>query len=488
MTEEVEIDEAVDVLEGSVEDLEEFLDEKSLELGTLREILEAEKEMKDRKTARSLLERQIARKRIREDVRLAREEIREVHDAIEDLEDTENLEREDDGEELGPQKLAEIVGRTVEDLKEEVRNRELGLEQLERILDTEKKVKDRKTAKDFLREEITRLKLEKDLFRAEDDIDQVEEDLERIRSDSDEFVDENIPEEEETEEGEAKKEETVDENEGSEGRKKELIRGMDVEMSDKELEKLSVEEIESIKEEKNRREELIGKLADEGFEEDELREASTSDLEKLEDSLREQEAGEENTEEEEAEREDPGEDLSGPEVSEDSSGKEIEEGEVEELQEEAEEDLELLQGARRDADEDEDEDGGKLGFQERVEEFQEKIEKLVPRRGEEDEDSGVTEEEKMIKLLESYRELEEKKSAIKTAQVMKAYLEKELGVDREMTYKELADYMEGRDGRNFEVLSDFLMKVHREIYTQKMVPHDMEEIIDTSIDTIEEME
>jgi hypothetical protein len=139
------------------------------------------------------------------------------------------------------------------------------------------------------------------------------------------------------------------------------------------------------------------------------------------------------------------------------------------MRKEAEEDLEMLMGAvrgKKDGDNEEESDGE--GIKDRVEDLRGQLEDLIHRGGdEESEDTKDINPEEVKELLRDYRSLSREEAAIKTAHVMKGFLEQKLEINRELTYKELAKEMPKKD-EDMEKLSDFFLKMHREQYTGKI--------------------
>ena len=70
---------------------------------------------------------------------------------------------------------------------------------------------------------------------------------------------------------------------------------------------------------------------------------------------------------------------------------------------------------------------------------------------------------------------------------MKGYLEQRLGIEREMTYKELADKMPVEEDESIDELAEFFVKMHREQYTGTFNIEDADEIIDTCDRVIEKL-
>lgn len=453
--------ELIGLIEGTVKDLKEYVRDRHLDNEQLEKLLRAERNAKNRKTAKQFL-----RKRM------------DVH---QEVEETEKIDREE---------LLKILGGTVEDMKEYVKEKDPSDSQLQEILHAEKVVNDRKTAVRFLKSYSKKEELKEDIKKAEHDFRELREDLDRIErevldedieltgidiegdeeedseedkeeeetgdaeesDESDEEEDEDSEQEEADEEGEEseehddeeKDEETEDEELSELERKKEIVESLEVEMGEEELEDISLEELKSIRDEKVEREELIDYLEDE-FDNEKLRDASTEDLRKLKRDL------------DDTEDEDPSE------------------KEGEEIKEEAQEDLEMLMGAVK-GKEDEEEKKDRLSG---IKNLRSNIkEKLNFGSDEEEEDDDGFKKEDIIDLLEEYGELGKYEAAIKTAHIMKGYLEYSESIDRELTYKELTEEIEA-NSEAMETLLEFFDDMHKDQYTGDITA-DMDEVIDAS--------
>ncbi|MFT4892373.1 MAG: hypothetical protein ACI8Z7_000145 [Candidatus Nanohaloarchaea archaeon] len=247
--------------------------------------------------------------------------------------------------------------------------------------------------------------------------------------------------------------------------KKELMDELGVEMDDEKLSEITLAQLRNLKDEKNERQQLISELKEHGVNEEMLRKSSNEDLKKLKSEI-------ESQKEQQEEKTDRSDD---------------EEPTEEELKEEAEEDLEVLMGAVEEKEKEKDDDGSFMEYFDLKSEFSSKWEKL---RGsdEEDENDKESKYEKVVGILESYRDLERRESAIKTAQVLKGYLEYLLEIDRELTYSELADSLEGLDNRdeNVDTLIKFFRKMD-ESYRGEVRVNNVDEVIDTSEKVINDL-
>jgi len=273
---------------------------------------------------------------------------------------------------------------------------------------------------------------------------------------------------EEKEEGEEQEEEKEDSQETEDDNleeKRDMIEELDVEMSDEELREVKMEELERIVDEKEKRDRLVEMLEDEGMSRSELENASMNDLKRLKKELLQQKA-------EEAEEE---------------------EKEKEKMEEEAEEDLEMLMGAGKEESSTNQKDSWKdmfkfKGLKNTKKQLSSLLHGGAGSDGEEKESKDKMSEEAIEEVLESYREMESREASVKTAHIMKGFLEYKLGIEREMTYEELADFIEeNRDSENLLKLSKFLRDLHKDEYTGQEYEHDHEELIDTSEQVVEAM-
>jgi len=496
MTEEnqgLDIPELVSVIDGTVNDLKNYVSENDLTDNEIQQILETEKASKQRKTVIQFLEKTLENREVSSTLQLAKHEIDQIEGIVRELEDYQQFQEAAETEEIDTDTLLQLIGGTVDELRSYVKEHQLGKSELQELLDAEKTVKDRKTAKDIIQKELDRLNVEKDIEKAEEDIEQLREDIETIEAktdpetepvieeNEDEDIDEiaealeevsNEIEENEEEDEEDVIEEIAEEDEEPEKEeeednkleeKKELVKDLDIEMTDEELKEIDIDHLKELREEKAHREELVEFLEDHGFDEEELKSATTKDLEKIKNSIDEPEedSPEEETQEEEEEKDE------------------------EEIKEEAKEDLEMLMGAvkARDSKEEEEEDR----FED-LKQFKSKLTNVFSRDSddEEEEDKGMT-PENILDLLESYEELGDKEAAIKTAHIMKGYLEYTQDISREMTYKELADTLEGIDGESLERVLEFFRKMHIDQYTGDMEDINVDEAITAAKETVEEL-
>ncbi|MFO7794096.1 MAG: hypothetical protein R6V35_03930 [Candidatus Nanohaloarchaea archaeon] len=503
---------------GSSGDFKEKVSEMELTLNDLRALKEAESSGKNRDEIIEFIDRQITEENVSAYLGLADNDVGELSDLINEIERVEDIEHFDEENiDIDQDKLIDLVGGTVNELKEFVNENPLTAEQLENVLNAEERVKNRKTAKSFLEKKIKKRQVGQDMEKAHEDLEKLKEDLDEVREDEglgkevenddkeEESEEKDSEEDSESEESESEEENEEDsdndeedsedddnesdeendedesdeasekekeddevdqseeenedsedpksENESSKEKKKELAGDLDLDMSDEELENFSVKDLEKIRSEKEHREHLIEKLSDQGMEEEELRSSSTEDLEKIAESIDEKEESKE---------------------------------EHEEMREEAEEDLEMLMGAVRWDDEGSEEDQGK-STKEKIEDLKSNIRNKLSRDNgkSEDKNSGIN-ADRVSEILDQYRELDDEEASIKTAHIMKGFLERTLELEREMTYKELAETMPTEE-ESMESLAEFFLKLHREQYTGKFDVDDPNEIIDICEEVIQKM-
>lgn len=462
--EKLEIEDVSSLTTGSVHEFREKVKNMDLPENDLKALKSAEEAGKSRKKALDFIDNEIGREKVSKDLDVAESDIEEIHEMMDRVTDLEGI--EESGEEttdMGRDELIDLVGGTVDDIKGFVKDENPSLEVLNVLYSSEKKVKDRKTAKNFIERKIKQKKVENDLEDAREDIESLEEDIRAVEEDT---SSEATPEEGESEKAEGGEESEADsekdenqdgeteEKEAEEGEdsedevseleeKKELAKGLDSDFSEEKLEEISIKELKSIRDEKERREELISMLEDEGLDSERLEKSSTSDLEKIAEEVGVKDK-----------------DTGG------SSGEDEEKSE-EEIREEAEEDLQMLMGAVNE-EEDTKEDSGQ-GTREKIDDLRDKISSTLSRNSDSedgDEASGM-DDSQVEEVLDSYSDLENDEAVIKSAHIMKGYLETELGVERELTYKELAEEVP-EDSEEMEGLARFFRTMHQEEYTQSI--------------------
>jgi hypothetical protein len=488
----LEIGEVSELTTGKKEDFRVKVEEKDLSLQDLKALKEAEKSGQNRKKVLKFLDRQMDTKNIANHLDTAEEDTAEIESLVAEIEKIEDIESfEEESIDIDQDDLIDLVGGTVDEMKEFVGEEPLTGEQLKDVLDAEQRVKNRKTAKRFLERELEKKNVEEDVSETKEDLEKVKEDLEELKEDKniedgevedteeaeEQESDEEIETQQESEE-DAEEAENAEEQEGDNGsaakegeetggdqeeqrdgdpdfsKKKDIADELDLSMTDEELESISLDELESLREEKMHREHLIDHLKDEGMGEEKLRNSSTADLEKIAESM------------------------------EDSSDSQEEH---EEMREEAEEDLEMLMGAVKNKEEDEKEEDDGKNAKEKLEDFKESIQQKLQRSGSNEESEEGINTERVQEILDEYRELDDEEAAVKTAHIMKGYLEQELGVEREMTYKELADKMPTEEHDEVERLADFFLKMHREQYTGRIAIDNSNEVIDTCEEVIKNL-
>lgn len=501
----LDVETVTQLTHGSKDQFKETVKEENLSIKDLKALKEAESSGKGRQNILKFLDNQITSENVGKYLNIAEEDAKEIEDIIGKIEELEDLEHLNEEKiEIDQDQLIDLVGGTVSEMKDFIENNPLTTEQLEDVLSAEERIKDRKTAKRFLEDQIKKQKTGSSLENAVEDIKNLEKDLKEIdevdqdrdvedlddvsssvdamasaledeeaeengnseeakdensededsKSEESEDQDDEKEEEEENSEGEEEKDEQENKDKSDLQKKRDIADELDLDMSEEELKEFSLDQLEEMEEEKRHRENLIERLKDQGMDEEELRNSSTSDLEKISESMDSQDDQEEH----------------------------------EEMREEAEEDLEMLMGAVRGDDED-GEEGSSKNPKEKLEDLKENIREKLNRSGDEDDDtsSGGINAANVQEVLDEYKELEDEEAAVKTAHIMKGYLEQKLGLEREMTYKELADKMPTEDDEEIEELSEFFVKMHKEQYTGRIQVSDSEAVIDTCQNVINKL-
>lgn len=482
------------IVTSEKEEVKRLLEEKEYTLDDLNELREAERNGKDREEVLELMSQKRNNLKVRADLEDAEGEIEGLEEIIAKLERDENLDTEErDFDSLGQTELIEMLGMEAEDLKARLKEKNYHQKDLEQILDAEEKVKDRKAVKNLLEKQIKRKNLEKDAREAEKDLENLEKDVkdfeehkeleelskslleskENQEQPSDEKSEKNtdeVEEDEDTEELMEEVDEIAEDLEGSDGKdnsdedseleeKKEIVSSLDIDIDDDRIDAMSMEDVKELKHEKEKREKMISELSSEGLDEEDLEIASTSDLEKLYNQVFD-------------------------------DNKDEEEKSKEEIREEAEEDFQMLKGAGKGSSEEEkNTEDRKEEAQERIEDLKTSIREKFSRKdkGEMEDTSGIN-KSSVKEKLESYRGLDERESAVKTAHIMKGYLEYRLNIDREMTYAELAENLPSDEYKGMDVLSNFFKQMQEDEYTQNIRVDSMKEILDSSLEVVDQLE
>ena len=492
------IEEISKLTTGEAEDFKQEVKDEDFSLRDIKALKKAEESGQERDEVLDFLNDQIDTKNVSNYLDIAEDDTEKIDSLVQEIEQIEHVETlEEEKIDIDQDDLIDLVGGTVEEMREFIEKKPLTGDQLQDVLDAEKRVKDRKTAKQFLKKKLENRRMEEDASSTREDLKDVKEDIEKLKEDNkisdaggepenedkepEDEAEEDEKESEEDKEGEEpeaepeevedeleedaekseneedeeeQEQEEIDEKDSEEEsgesesnleRKKEIAEDLNLDMSEDELESISLEQMENIKSEKKHREHLIKRLKENGMEEEKLRNSSTADLEKIANS-----------------------------IDEDSESQE----EHEEMREEAEEDLEMLMGAVRGESDESSEDEGK-NAKEKFEDFKDSISEKFNRSSDEEETSDGINAEKVQEVLDQYRKLDDEEAAVKTAHIMKGYLEQKLNIGREMTYKELAEKMPTEEYEEVDKLADFFLKMHREQYTGRIAISNSEDVIDT---------
>jgi len=246
--------------------------------------------------------------------------------------------------------------------------------------------------------------------------------------------------------------------------KKELMGELGVDMPDEQISEIELQQLQDLKQEKEERKELIESLSEKGIDREKLEQSSTGDLRKLKSEM---ESDNQEQPEEEHDKE------------------------QEEINEEAEEDLEMLMGSVQPDQAEETEDKNKdplKAFKDAKKQFSDSWNNLTSKE-KEGKDQKNVKRKKMMDLLEEYRQMDTRESSIKTAQVLKGYLETLMSIKRELTYGELAESLKEVDegDENVETLIQFYETMEQSEYMGQIPISDMTPILNAAENTVSEL-
>ena len=145
-------------------------------------------------------------------------------------------------------------------------------------------------------------------------------------------------------------------------------------------------------------------------------------------------------------------------------------------------------GAGKERVEEEDDLGRREAAEEKIKDLRENLKNSISREDEGDKSEAAFSSEKVVDKLESYEGLGDREAAVKTAHILKAYLEFRLGIDKEMTYDELADNLPVEEYSEMDELADFFDQMQRDEYTKNIHIGNMDEVIETGKSVIQELE
>lgn len=531
--ENLSTNEIVEAVTGTVEDLKNFVNQKSLEVEQIENLERAEKNAKNRKTAVEFLQRR--QNSLREEAKIeeAEEDIKEAEQILEEFNQTNGNSRTSHN--LEASQIMEILSRQSEGVQKVIKDGDFTVEELREVKESEEMYKNRSSVLNEIEHQIDIINKSESVNQAEGEIRKLEESLLDIKTGSNnttekqdyknqedgyahtvvdarhsdhpkkldelsskvndlkeekedllitniklasllaELVDEDTELEREKDETEESKGSRVNSNESTHQDNEE-------DETPKENQEFNIqnvvsknpeEALQDLKQSSETKEEfrqinrkvrdyLLSELGT-NFEKKKLKQTSTLDLLKLYSTAKEDNS---DTSEEE------------DNIDSDDSKNE------EEMEKEAEEDLEMLMGAGISSTEDNEGNDIKAKVTEVESQIKDKLRRHKGDQAEET-DSGQIKSEKVLDLLDTYRDLSSHEAVIKSAHVVKAYLEYKKGISRELTYSELSDKLD--DSReNEEKLAEYFSRISKSEYTGN-VSINSDEFIDTSVKVVKRL-
>ncbi|MFB6199836.1 MAG: hypothetical protein ABEJ83_03080 [Candidatus Nanohaloarchaea archaeon] len=452
MSEEISEEKVVELVSGDVEGFKNFVEERDLSEEQLERLLKDEKKSKNRSTAKKLLKQEKKSLELGKRLENSKDEIDDIKKTLRRIKKDFQLSLDQDSEEeIDQMQVIELIEGDAEEFISFLKKHHLSTEQLENLLESEKRAKNRKTVKNHLRSLKKRKKLVDDIQNALDHLEATGSSIDDIKEDSNFIVPENEENEPLNEETGEKTEEKSEEEETDSSEELPEQPGdseKDRERSQENIEKQPSRDSRDVeKVEADERQEILDFLAKHGVDISELQNSSLEDLKKLK--------------------------------------KEFEDDEQkksrQEIEEEAEEDLEVITGAVRDKKEDEESGAGQ-----KIEEFKERLHELVE-TPESLKSSKKFDKQQTLKILENYRSLDNREKAVKTAHLMKGFLEYQFGIQRELTYSELAEEIEGTENEDLKKLESFFQVMSQHQYLENVKVENVDDVIDLSERVVREL-
>jgi len=501
----VDAEEAAEFTQLNVDEAREQIGSASVD--DLEDMMRVEQKARDRKTVKEAIEDELHRRKVEESLSEAEHMLDEVARIFDDIEELEHLEPESNN--LSEEDVIDFVTGNVDEAEKMLNNNSYSADELGELLRAEEAGKDRKTLSVTLHERIREAEETEEIEDAEQKLREIEEAIKEVEAEEREGLGESTEEvrdstemdETEEEESENKKTKNEDaensrnsstqEAEGGQSPKEEGGRSEGQNEAPGNEDEDGEEEPEEVENQKEfDKEKAIEELSD-SFDRQKLENASASDLENLlaqerhrRDLIEELGADFEKERLKQATIDDL--EALKEDVSEDAdngSQREESEKEEDEMKEEAEEDLKMLMGAAEGREEGESSEEGKVEkFKQNVHDRFESLTSPPSKGG----NNTESRSKQALELLESYRDLSQEEAAIKTAHIMKGYLEHVLSIQREMTYLELSRELEDEDEVP-DQLVNFFREMNKRQYTGNIQDLEVEEAIDNSVEAVEEL-
>jgi hypothetical protein len=501
----VDAEEAAEFTQLNVDEAREQIGSASVD--DLEDMMRVEQKARDRKTVKEAIEDELHRRKVEESLSEAEHMLDEVARIFDDIEELEHLEPESNN--LSEEDVIDFVTGNVDEAEKMLNNNSYSADELGELLRAEEAGKDRKTLSVTLHERIREAEETEEIEDSEQKLREIEEAIKEVEAEEREGLGESTEEvrdstemdETEEEESENKKTKNEDaensrnsstqEAEGGQSPKEEGGRSEGQNEAPGNEDEDGEEEPEEVENQKEfDKEKAIEELSD-SFDRQKLENASASDLENLlaqerhrRDLIEELGADFEKERLKQATIDDL--EALKEDVSEDAdngSQREESEKEEDEMKEEAEEDLKMLMGAAEGREEGESSEEGKVEkFKQNVHDRFESLTSPPSKGG----NNTESRSKQALELLESYRDLSQEEAAIKTAHIMKGYLEHVLSIQREMTYLELSRELEDEDEVP-DQLVNFFREMNKRQYTGNIQDLEVEEAIDNSVEAVEEL-
>lgn len=266
-----------------------FLEDREFMITDLKALLEAERMYKDREAVRYALNQKITQENVADYLDMDTEDVEGIVDYTDSIEAIIQLKRRAGRTSIPKDQLVGLVLGTVSELRGFVQERDPGVGVLDELLESERDFKDRKTAKRFLIRRIRDHPVGEYLDALDLSYDQLRRCIETCFStadDEDRFEDDSFDIDGEVTVERLEKRILEKESEQRDRLVTKLVaQGVDrSELEDRtltELREMLEDARSSQDDDTSKREELIEMLTDRGLPEDDLRQSSTADLEKL---------------------------------------------------------------------------------------------------------------------------------------------------------------------------------------------------------------
>ncbi len=171
---------------GSREEVADYLSDAELPLGDMEALRQAESAGRARDRVLQMIDDHLVAATVARELDVAERDVADVKSIIDRVADLEEVDGDlpDEYDTLDQDAVLDLMGGTIDDMRTFLEEHALSASQLAYLLEAEQKVKDRKTAKRMLRDAMHDQVLAEDMARVKEDIDSLRTDMSDLEADA----------------------------------------------------------------------------------------------------------------------------------------------------------------------------------------------------------------------------------------------------------------------------------------------------------------